>query len=375
MITKNTKVLFLIAFSVMFGLTYNYSYADDESPNYSTEMSSEVNKDYVDNFWKNYSTYENAFSVIDKDYNSWVINKETWKNIHEVLMKKTTTNEVSTTSKYDEYFKMFKEKYISDLEDWDFEDIKKEMQGYLNDAQYLSQNPESPYYNNLELYKIKAQVLNDLINKYSSNDKVTRENYLNEKKQMQETLKKFSEFKKDLEEKLTDLREEITNENLEDKKQEFQELKDEFLEKVQKEFWNVESSKKIVEQRFEIFYKNQFELREKAIDLKNEVKEKKQEVKNEVKELRQDIKDTRAEMVAKYKTAFAKQISSRLDQMSEEKLNVVLNRINLAIEKYSNSKLSETKKQKVLSQLEALKLLVEEKLNITDEINIDEILN
>lgn len=388
MITKNTKVLFLIIYSVLFGLTYSYSYADDDWLKNSTEISSEINRDYVDNYWKNYSTYENAFSVIDNDYNSWVINKATWKNIHEVLMKKTTSNNVSTTSKYDEYYKMFKEKYLSDLENWDFDDIKKEMQGFLNDAEYLSQNPTSPYYNNMELYKIKAQVLNDLINKFSNNNKVVKENYLNEKKQMQETLKKFSEFKKDLEEELSELREEITSENLDEKLQEFDELKTEFLEKAKSEFSNVEASQKIIEQRFEIFYKNQFELRKNAINAKEKIKsevdkqeikkeylEKKQEVKSEVKKLKDDIKDTRAQMVSSYKTAFSKQISSRLDQMSEEKLNIVLNRINLAIEKYSNSKLSETKKQKVLAQLEALKLLVEEKLNITDEVNIEELLN
>ena len=110
------------------------------------------------------------------------------------------------------------------------------MQGFLNDAEYLSQNPTSPYYNNMELYKIKAQVLNDLINKFSNNNKVVKENYLNEKKQMQETLKKFSEFKKDLEEELSELREEITSENLDEKLQEFDELKTEFLEKAKSEF-------------------------------------------------------------------------------------------------------------------------------------------
>ncbi len=101
------------------------------------------------------------------------------------------------------------------------------------------------------------------------------------------------------------------------------------------------------------------------------------------KELRQENLDTREQarvqksaLVEKYKTAFMGKLKSRLDNISSDKLEKVLEKVNTMIKTTTNNtKLSATSKENLLSQLEALKEIIENKIDeatiVNDEINLD----
>lgn len=70
----------------------------------------------------------------------------------------------------------------------------------------------------------------------------------------------------------------------------------------------------------------------------------------------------------KYKEKFAKSLWTKLDKLSNEKLEKVLARIDAAVEKTtSNEKLSQINKDKIMAQLEALKAIINEKLWVSEE--------
>jgi hypothetical protein len=125
----------------------------------------------------------------------------------------------------------------------------------------------------------------------------------------------------------------------------------------------------------------------KAIAGTNEVVgdfiDKKMAVLDANKELRQENLDTREQarvqksaLVEKYKTAFMGKLKSRLDNISSDKLEKVLEKVNTMIKTTTNNtKLSSTSKENLLSQLEALKEIIENKIDeatiVNDEINLD----
>ena len=74
-----------------------------------------------------------------------------------------------------------------------------------------------------------------------------------------------------------------------------------------------------------------------------------------------------------YKAAFAKKIGTKLATLSDEKLETIATKIEILIENYeANDDISDTKKEKVLAQLEALAELIEEALD--DDIDFDSLL-
>jgi predicted transcriptional regulator len=87
--------------------------------------------------------------------------------------------------------------------------------------------------------------------------------------------------------------------------------------------------------------------------------------------MRNKYKEKRFEMRMKYKKAFAAKLESRLDKIPTEKLEKVIKVIDSKLKKIeSNSKLSATKKERLLSVYEAIKELIEEKLKPTSEGDI-----
>lgn len=98
---------------------------------------------------------------------------------------------------------------------------------------------------------------------------------------------------------------------------------------------------------------------------------------NEKKDFIEKIKTKREEYKPKYKDVFIKKIGWVLDKLSNDKLNLILKKIDTMISQVeSNTKISSDKKDILLSQLDALKEIISEKLDITisEEINLDEIL-
>lgn len=112
--------------------------------------------------------------------------------------------------------------------------------------------------------------------------------------------------------------------------------------------------------------------------MKKETMEKNKELRGDNKEIRQDFRQQRQDLRVKYREQFTKALGSRLDKMNEDKLNIVITRIDSAIAKVeSNTKLTQTNKDKLLAQLDALKDLINEKLGNTsaeEAIDVDALL-
>lgn len=120
--------------------------------------------------------------------------------------------------------------------------------------------------------------------------------------------------------------------------------------------------------------------REEYRELKDDYKEKMKENKNEYKEKKQEAKqnfqDKKQELKMKYKAKFAKALEAKLANFSTDKIKAVIAKIDTVIEKYnSNEALTQDQKDKFVAQLNALKELLQEKIDETENsINIDEIL-
>lgn len=88
---------------------------------------------------------------------------------------------------------------------------------------------------------------------------------------------------------------------------------------------------------------------------------------------RQEIRWERSEAIVKYKDVYIEKYKSRLDKIAEQKpeiLEKTLTKIDTLIEKYENSAmLTEIQKDKIISQLEALKETIEDILNTSEIIS------
>jgi hypothetical protein len=153
------------------------------------------------------------------------------------------------------------------------------------------------------------------------------------------------------------------------------------IEKLRQEK-NIDARKILIDQINEIHKKYVEKVKEIVGENANllGLVDKRIEVLDENKLLRQENLDTRkewreakAELIEKYKTAFMNKLKSKLDTISAEKLEKVLTKVNAMIEKtLNNNKLSQTSKEKIIAQLEALKEILENKIDETTIIN-DEI--
>ena len=99
-----------------------------------------------------------------------------------------------------------------------------------------------------------------------------------------------------------------------------------------------------------------------------EILEKKKEVYNKnsnlIKEnmnIRKNFREKNKSLISKYRTSFKPRIESKLDNLSDEKLEKVLGKIETMIEK------TDSKKENLLSALEALREIINEKLWVDDE--------
>jgi len=106
----------------------------------------------------------------------------------------------------------------------------------------------------------------------------------------------------------------------------------------------------------------------RMLELKKDMLDKNMEIRKENGVIRQDFRQVRQDLKVKYKEKFVKALGTKLDKLSEEKLEKVLAKIETAIElTNANEKLSQTNKDKILAQLDALKDIINEKLWVTDE--------
>lgn len=209
---------------------------------------------------------------------------------------------------------------------------------------------------------------------------------------------KLWEIMKPLESDLKYIRENLTKENFEEMKKKAEELKLTYLTKVSELFPNLPEAKLIIENRFKIFFNNQFIIREQIKEVKDNFKNSvwtwvllkaketaswainkiKEEKKIENTQIRQEIKQVKQDLKAKYKEKFLSQLQGKLDNIPVDKLQLVLDKVTKKREEIAtNNKLTQTKKDSYLAQLDALIDILNDKLgnNTTDELNLDDLLN
>ena len=213
----------------------------------------------------------------------------------------------------------------------------------------------------------------------------------------QETKSKMEELRKSLEEQIKTLRESITKDNLDEIKTKAESLKQEYLQKL--DDLGLAQFKPMIEERFRMFFENNLAKREEMKKLVDERKEKIEKSKQDFKDfvengswsvkearetMKQDIQKTKLvfqankqDLKAKYKEQFAKTLETKLTSMSAEKIKAVIAKIEQALSKYtSNETLTQAQKDKFVAQLNALKDIMQDKLDeLENGINLDELLN
>lgn len=214
---------------------------------------------------------------------------------------------------YNDYYGQFKKEFYEQLLKGDFTQIDKRIAWYEGDVQYLSEHPESEHYKNISVYKEKIRVLQQLKANFAS-----------------------QEVKKELP------KQEMYN------KQKVYEEKQAELKKINQE--KQEQIKKIVA--------------EKQEDTKKHMEWKKQEM----KEVKDTYRDQKQELIKKYKQQFQKTLSQRIANLSEEQTIKVMTNVEKAIQKYENLSLSEERRQRFLAQLEALKQLLQARLDESQDV-------
>lgn len=129
---------------------------------------------------------------------------------------------------------------------------------------------------------------------------------------------------------------------------------DEYFTKMSEIAWDNEDLKKYIDARKEVF-ENNSTIREEQL--------------NQRQELRTQKKDS----LLKYKENYINKIWNTVDALSTsnpDKLNEILTKINTLIAKYeASTKLSTTQKEKIISQLTALKEVITDALTSQDLIN------
>ena len=196
------------------------------------------------------------------------------------------------------------------------------------------------------------------------------------KAKMEEKKEKYEEMK----EKMEAMSDEEKKEHKEDMKEEREERKEEMknwmkghFEKVKEIVWDdTPEAKAFLEKAKELHSW----MKEGKKEKKWEMKKERGEYKEARTEKKEEYKEKKFELRMKYKKAFAEKLTTRLDKISDVKLETIVVKIDAMIEKFeSNDKLSEDKKEKLLAQLGGLKDVINEKLDKTSsEIDVEALL-
>jgi len=92
--------------------------------------------------------------------------------------------------------------------------------------------------------------------------------------------------------------------------------------------------------------------------------EKMKEMRNNLTETKKTFKEARQDLVVKWKKLIISKLFARIEKMSLAKLEKIDTRIDKAVEKVKNrTKLTEDRKQKIISALDALKQVITERIN------------
>ena len=202
-----------------------------------------------------------------------------------------------------------------------------------------------------------------------------------------ELKKVMDELKTSLEESFKYLREHITDTNLDEIKAKADSLKEEYKNKLINA-WAGDDMIKKLEERFDMFYKNQIENRKKWIDktlkkpqnlesnkdLDSKVKHDTNKPSIQNKDLKQPSTNQKPVLLQNYKQQFAKKMESKLENITAEQINVIVLKIDTLIAKYNTWDLTQEKKDKYVAQLNAIKEVLNDKLDeLQNGINLDQL--
>ena len=216
---------------------------------------------------------------------------------------------VVTIDEYSKYVSLFTDEFKWELLKGEFARIDQKIKGYEGDIEYISSEKGSQYAGNLDIYKTKLKALRQVRQEYIS--------YYKEETKTSDTTKEEISQK-----------EKILKAAQEKKEKELREAKQ-----------KIEEKKKVTE----------------------EVKEKVEVKKTEVT---QNLEKKKSEIIAQHKEKFAKKLAKTLENLSVPQLEKVLARVNALIEKNAN-------KENLLAQLMALKELIQEKIDGSEELDVE----
>ncbi|MGE4444329.1 MAG: hypothetical protein AB7E37_05035 [Candidatus Altimarinota bacterium] len=265
------------------------------------------------------------------------------------------------------YYDQFKKEFYNDLSQGNFSEIDKKIIGYEADIKYLSENSESEHAKHLSAYKEKLQALKDLKANFESGSVTTASQVSQEvdSAYVENFIKNFSTYENPYSVIDEDYKAEKINKTTWKKAWNYiqEQSKDEVKNSGDKK---TEEMKKHLDNKKEDLKKY---MEEKNTQVKNKIEEKKQDVKKKV----ENATLTAESLVKKYKSEFEKTLASKIANLSEERITKVIQNIETAKEKYSAlTTITEEQKTKYLAQLDALKSLLETRLNhLKDMIDID----
>lgn len=268
---------------------------------------------------------------------------------------------------FESYYNQFKKEFSHALSKWDFSEIDKKIAWYEWDVKYLSENPESEHAKHLSVYKEKLQALKDLKANFASWtwEVVTQVSQEINSEYVDNFIKNFSTYENPYSIIDADYKAEKINKATwqkawnyiqEPSKSDVKDSWDKKIEDIKKDFDNKkEDLKKYME--------------EKNTQVKKEFDDKKGDMKKKV----EDVVLTTQSLVKKYKWEFEKTLGVKIANLSEERTTKVIQNVEKAREKYKAlTTITEEQKTKYLAQLDALKSLLESRLNhLQDMIDIE----
>jgi len=288
---------------------------------------------------------------------------------------------------FNDYYIKFKKEFHKDLERWDFSKLEEKLKQYKEDIRFLESNKDSEYYKNLNAYKMKVQILENLKNEYNHFNKIRNQddiyNYLTDyQKQLIKELRwermfigwsKYFDMAKweydfDLLEKDIEEFRKILNKNLSiplnmQISKKIERLENTLLNK--KDYNNIQE-KEYIEKKYNENKKNinKINKEEYKKDISEDNLKPIKEI-NIIKETQENFNKNILKYKEKYKKEFNNRIGNNIKKLTDEKLNEVFllaKKIDDKYsEKYKNS--NDEKSLKLLWKIKALVFLIEDEKN------------
>ena len=108
------------------------------------------------------------------------------------------------------------------------------------------------------------------------------------------------------------------------------------------------------------------------VDARNKVNEENKKLREENAKIRKEFRGRREAMILGYKAKFIERLEKKIERISDSKLENTSEQVDKLIEKFeANEKISEETRDKILSQLTALREIVDERIESMDLVEIE----